>query len=843
MKTIKNYIKEYWLVILLSILPLLDIVTYFYMDSAISNIFTLSRFLLLAILFIYSFIISKNKKEFYVFTLIIGLYSFGHIFSCYNSGYINIYEDVSNLLRILYMPILLYSFIEIFKNTDNFENKVIKGISISFIITIISIVLSLITKSANFTYGTNYELGVIGWFYNKNTQSLIIGILAFICGIYSMKKKVFYIAMPIIFLTLYYNATKTAYLTLICMLLIVIFYTLFEIKNYRKLIYAIIFLTLALILFKYSPTYKNTHIYVSAQVDRNYNVINNENIEKPTETNKVDKKKNYDKLYRSYNLGDLIESFGLETVLQKYNYTTNSFILSNTRTKKKNAASLIYQEENTLSHLFGFEFTKINSLKANNKVSTLDLENDITAIFYYCGYIGITLYFGFIIYILFRILKILYYNPKYILKSEYMMWLAMICMLIVGAEYNGALLRRPNGNIYFSLIIAICYVKFLKLKKAKQSKITFLNLHLGFGGIESATINTVNELSKYYQTEIISFYNIQENQEYLISKKVNVQHLYNGEPNKKELKEALKSKNIFKCIKEISTSIKIIFLKNYLISSYIFNSDSKVIISTRYTFSKILSKVKDKDTIAIAQEHHHHNNNSKYIKVLKNKYKKIDYLFALTSSLADDYKKFLKKNKKTKIIVMPNMLVNNKKINKTFDNFNIISVGRLHKDKKIDELIEIVSIVNNYKTFYIIGDGDEYNNLSRQISNLKLNEKIKLIGYLKPEEISKYYQKSSVFIMASKSEGLPMVLLESMSYGVPCIAFETESGVSDIIDNNKNGYIIKNRNKQEFAYKIESLLDDKKKIKEFSNNSIIKSKQFTADSVVKKWKVLLDKYL
>ena len=65
-----------------------------------------------------------------------------------------------------------------------------------------------------------------------------------------------------------------------------------------------------------------------------------------------------------------------------------------------------------------------------------------------------------------------------------------------------------------------------------------------------------------------------------------------------------------------------------------------------------------------------------------------------------------------------------------------------------------------------------------------------MVGYLEQKEISKYLIKSKVFCMTSTTEGLPMVLLEAMSYGVPCIAYNTESGVKDIIDNNKNGFII-----------------------------------------------------
>ena len=108
MKKIGLYFKEHWIKWLIAILPIMDIATYFFMGASIDFVFTFARFLLLPILYIYAFILSKNRKYHYIFTFILLIYSLCHILSCYLSGYINFVEDVANLLRILYMPILLF---------------------------------------------------------------------------------------------------------------------------------------------------------------------------------------------------------------------------------------------------------------------------------------------------------------------------------------------------------------------------------------------------------------------------------------------------------------------------------------------------------------------------------------------------------------------------------------------------------------------------------------------------------------------------------------------------------------------------------------------------------------
>ena len=88
--------------------------------------------------------------------------------------------------------------------------------------------------------------------------------------------------------------------------------------------------------------------------------------------------------------------------------------------------------------------------------------------------------------------------------------------------------------------------------------------------------------------------------------------------------------------------------------------------------------------------------------------------------------------------------------------------------------------------------------------------------------------ESSLFLMASVSEGLPMVLLEAMSYGLPCIAYHTDSGTDDIIKDNKNGYIINNRNEKEYINKIG---------KEAKSTAY----DFSKEKITEKWLKILNK--
>ena len=373
-----------------------------------------------------------------------------------------------------------------------------------------------------------------------------------------------------------------------------------------------------------------------------------------------------------------------------------------------------------------------------------------------------------------------------------------------------------------------------------MKKITFLVLHLGYGGIETATINTANSLCDKYDIEIMSFYNLDNNQANKLNSKIKIKYLYNGNPNKEEFLKSLHNHKIFNTLKEGIKAGQILLKKRFKVIEYIKNCNSNYIVSTRCEFSTLLSKYGNNNTVKIAQEHRYHNNDKKYINTIKNKYNNIDYLFALTKCLYNDYKEFLKNNKHTKVELVPNMLYEIPKCNSKLDKKNIITISRLDYGKKNDDIIKSFSKIkeSNWK-LYIIGDGKEFNNLKKLINDLNLNNKVILTGYKNKEEINKYMLDSSLFLMASITEGLPMVLLEAMSYGIPCIAYEVPSGVNDIIEDGRNGYIIKNRNELEYIKRIEEVINDSKLRNNLGTNAKEKSKEFSKEKIVNIWKNIL----
>ena len=116
---------------------------------------------------------------------------------------------------------------------------------------------------------------------------------------------------------------------------------------------------------------------------------------------------------------------------------------------------------------------------------------------------------------------------------------------------------------------------------------------------------------------------------------------------------------------------------------------------------------------------------------------------------------------------------------------NIISVGRLSKEKGFADLIEIFSNIESEDwTLTIVGDGDEKENLEALIKDNNLEGKVILTGFLNKEELYKLYENSSLYVMTSFEESFGLVLVEASSFGLSLIAFDSAIGAKEIIQEN-----------------------------------------------------------
>ena len=265
------------------------------------------------------------------------------------------------------------------------------------------------------------------------------------------------------------------------------------------------------------------------------------------------------------------------------------------------------------------------------------------------------------------------------------------------------------------------------------------------------------------------------------------------------------------------------------------------IISTNAHFNiyfAIMKKFKLKAKV-LGSEHGSYNHLSKGWRILtKLTYRYLDTLILLTGKELKEYKKFAKN-----IAIIYN--INNiTKIGlediKSHEEKRILMVGRIDENKNYQDMIRAFSTLSKkYQDWHldIVGDGEknDMEKLQILIGELKLKDRVHLLGAYR--NIEQFYKRAAIFVMTSKSEGLPMVLIEAISYGIPCVSYDIKTGPSDIIEDSKNGFLINYNEKriENLQKKIEILMNDEALRKSMSNYAYKTSSKFDEEKIIPQW--------
>ena len=158
------------------------------------------------------------------------------------------------------------------------------------------------------------------------------------------------------------------------------------------------------------------------------------------------------------------------------------------------------------------------------------------------------------------------------------------------------------------------------------------------------------------------------------------------------------------------------------------------------------------------------------------------------------------------------------------------------KWKGFDDLIRAVKILNEKKVNFkllIIGSGPEEYNLKELIKYFNLSKRIQI---LKPvTNTLKYFYNSDIFVLSSRVEGMPNVMIEAMMSGCTVVATNCPTGPKENKKKNQYGYLSKVNNPKDLALNISKAI--KKKIFLKKTNVILK--KFSAKEVIKKHFLLL----
>lgn len=803
---------EKWLYLFLIFQPMIDLVTSLmtrFIDIPIT-IGMLTRGLFLLIIVAYTIFNKKTNKKAIIYLSILCVFFLLYFITKADIFNINfLISEIKYLFKYMYFPIVTVCMMNIYDTLKLEKEKIFNIFIVNLIVYSLLILIPEITGTSFLSY-LDANKGSVGWFYSANEIGAIL--IALFPNMYYMMfqrhsfAKII-ISFTIVILAMILLGTKTAFFGMLITEVIYLLYYIFNSKKNRGygLKISAILILFSFVIIPNIPAVKNMQRVISE----------NNIIEESSEDDEyVFKNKELQKVVRVAFSGR-----------DKFFFRTLN----------------IYDDANIDDKILGIGFTNREEIN-NNKIEKL-IEIDPLDIYFHYGILGFILYFAPLIYIMFKGLK---YTIKNKFKLSYFKLtnIFTIGIITIVSMMAGHIYGAPSVSIYIALSIAMLNSALKKeediivKEKEDKKKITILALHLNYGGVEQYISSLCKMLEDDYDIEIISTYKIDDKPAFPFSEKIKIKYLINDKPNKEELKSAIKSKNILKIIKELTKSIKILYLKKHRNINAIRNIYSDYIITTRTFHNKLVGYYAYHDIIKIATEHNYHNNNKKYINKLINSVYGFDYLVLVTENLQKFYKD---KIKNTKCIYIPNVIDNLPTKSTNLKNNNIINVGRLEKEKAQEELIEIVKeLKKEIKDIklYLIGDGSLKNNLEKKIKENNLEKNIILTGFISKSEIEKYMTDSKLFVMTSHTESFGLVLIEAMSYKVPCIAYDSADGATVLLKNN-NGILIKNRDRKQMINKIKQLLKDPKELKKYSEKGYESCKEYLIDNVRGKWLKIL----
>lgn len=454
------------LALLLAAQPLLDVFSYFMKLSGHTAVTTGLRLVMLAAVCVFAFVLADRKAPTLLLWGAAGAFWLLHLLNCLRVGYVDPIGDAAEYLKLLQFPLWMMAFLTLFRREEALADRVLFVLAVNLALILAVIGLSYLTGRPVYTYEypeRGQYIGVLGWFGVANAQSALLCLVVPGAMLWALRTEKLWLYALVAFAgcaLLYFTGTRLAFYAGVGVAALFLAMVFFCRQPWLFAVPPLIVLALFLAFRGASPMARrqalsgDSFAVYQEQIDAVMGEDAGFDPARDDLTPAVREKlaRVYTEVYGGegvygeFLLEDLLDRFGTDRVVEAMHYTASSSDLNDLRKRKLTALSLLWEEEDFLTHLVGMEYSKA-TIGAHN----YDPENDFPALIYYYGWLGAGLYILFLLGVAGACLVGFFRRFPRLVTPEVLVFAFCLVLGLGAAQVGGQVLRRPNVTVYLSL--------------------------------------------------------------------------------------------------------------------------------------------------------------------------------------------------------------------------------------------------------------------------------------------------------------------------------------------------------------------------------------------------------
>ena len=362
------------------------------------------------------------------------------------------------------------------------------------------------------------------------------------------------------------------------------------------------------------------------------------------------------------------------------------------------------------------------------------------------------------------------------------------------------------------------------------------------GGIIRTTFALAGELAKRHEVEIVSILRTAHRTPYRVPPGVTLRTLVDRSPWQRYQR----------ALQRIARASRLIHprdpryrhydtITDRALRSYFRSLRGGVVIATRVGLNLAVAELVHPSVVRVGQEHMHLGRYGRPMRTaFKRWYPELDLCSALTEGDAEAFRKLLPS---ARVECIPNGLPDLGYVHSENSARVVITAGRLARQKGFDRLLDAWALVGEQHPDWelrIFGGGPRERNLRQRISDLGIGDRARLMGHT--DDLPTEMGAAGFYVMSSRFEGFPMVLLEAMASHLPVVSYNCPHGPRDMLTPGRDGLLVRRRRSpRALAEGIDQMIEvGAQRRNEMGAAAVAKAERYALPLVAKRWEDLLE---